>query len=225
MNRVNKYKLASETKTFGTHIVHRIVALKTFADVKEGSFGGWVENEKNLSQKDNCWIYDNAIALENAKIEGCARVAEEAIVSGNAAVFGNAIVSQLAKITGNAHVFGAARVWGHSTISEDAKIAGNVYGDAVVQGDACVFANAKIGHNAMLKSNNDLLCIGPIGSRDDLLTMYRTKELKINIVCGCFFGTLDQFQNAIFTGHGSNQYANEYNTAIQLALLQLNNRR
>lgn len=49
-------------------IYYRIEALTDFADVKKGTLGGFVENEENLSQKGNCWIYDDAIVHGNAKI-------------------------------------------------------------------------------------------------------------------------------------------------------------
>ena len=37
-------------------------------DIKKGDLGGYVESERNLSQYDNCWIYDNAIVFGNAKV-------------------------------------------------------------------------------------------------------------------------------------------------------------
>lgn len=38
----------------------RIRATKDFEDVKIGDFGGFVQNESNLSQEGDCWIYDEA---------------------------------------------------------------------------------------------------------------------------------------------------------------------
>ena len=67
----NKYEINEEG---------RIVALKSFGDVKEGDVGGFVASEANLSQEGNCWVYDNA------------KVSENAVVSGNAKVYGNARV-------------------------------------------------------------------------------------------------------------------------------------
>ena len=46
----------------------RIKALKDFSNVKKGDIGGYVESEKNLSQDGNCWIYDNAVVMGNAKV-------------------------------------------------------------------------------------------------------------------------------------------------------------
>lgn len=44
--------------------------------MKEGEPGGWVESEHNLSQKDLCWVFEdawisaNAWVTENALIYG-----------------------------------------------------------------------------------------------------------------------------------------------------------
>ena len=63
-----KYKLTEETLKVYDKTLYRIEAVKEFADVKKGDKGGWVESENNLSQDGNCWIYDNAKVLGEAKV-------------------------------------------------------------------------------------------------------------------------------------------------------------
>ena len=48
------------------HTLHRIRALRDFGDIKKGDIGGFVENENNLSHKGNCWIYDDAKAMDDS---------------------------------------------------------------------------------------------------------------------------------------------------------------
>ena len=55
-----KYELTSQTKKIGDLTLYRICALKNFGDVKKGEFGGFVESESNLSQKNNAWVSGNA---------------------------------------------------------------------------------------------------------------------------------------------------------------------
>ena len=43
---MKKYELTSEVIEYKGHTLHRIKALKNFGSVKEGQFGGWIENEK-----------------------------------------------------------------------------------------------------------------------------------------------------------------------------------
>ena len=102
-----KYELTSISKVVNGCTVYRIKALKDFGDVEKGNIGGYIQSEKNLSQEDDCWIFDNA------KVCGNARVYENAKVYGNAIVYGNA------KVCGNAEVYGDA------ILSENANIESN----------------------------------------------------------------------------------------------------
>ena len=119
---MKKYKLTTETLQFAGRTLHRIKAVKDFDSIKAGEFGGWIENEKNLSQDDNAWIYGNAKVYGNAN------------VSGNAKVYGNAEVYDYANVSDYAKVYGNAEVYGNANISYYAK----VYGNAVIKGDAIV---------------------------------------------------------------------------------------
>lgn len=113
---MKKYELTTETLQFAGRTLHRIKAVKDFGSVKAGEFGGWIENEKNLSQDDNAWIYGEAMVFGNAKVCGCAEVHNNAKVFGNARVFGYAKVSDFAEVYGN------VRIYGNATINGDAKV-------------------------------------------------------------------------------------------------------
>ena len=95
---MKKYELTTETLQFAGRTLYRIKAVKDFDSIKAGEFGGWIENEKNLSQDDNAWIYDDAMVFDNAKIFGNAEVYGNAKVYGNANVFGNAAIKGDAKV-------------------------------------------------------------------------------------------------------------------------------
>lgn len=62
------------------HKLYRLRALINFNDVKAGDLGGYVENENNLSQMDDCWIYDNAKVFGNASVSGNANISGDAII-------------------------------------------------------------------------------------------------------------------------------------------------
>ena len=114
-------------------------------------------------------------------------------------------------VSGDAMVFGGARVFGDAMVSGDAR----VFGDARVSGDARVFGDAQI-----FKMSHYLV-VGPLGSRDDFTTFFRTKHLAIGIKCGCFKGDIDQFFEAVEKTHGNNKHARAYKAAIALAKLQI----
>lgn len=81
-----KYELTEETLAVDGHVLHRIKALRDFGDVKKGDLGGFIENESNLAHDWNCWIYNDAVVSDYA------RVCEKARVCGEAEVCGEAII-------------------------------------------------------------------------------------------------------------------------------------
>jgi len=48
-----KYKSTGETIQHDGVTLHRIQALRSFGDVKEGDIGGWIEKESNLWHDGN----------------------------------------------------------------------------------------------------------------------------------------------------------------------------
>lgn len=124
-----KYELTDETICCIGHTLHRIKALKDFFDIKKGDIGGFIEKEGNLSQDDDCWVYDNAKVFDGAK------------------VFGNAIVFGYVTVSDNARVFDYAQVFGDA----------EVYGSAHISGNAKVYDDAKVYGNAEIKSEKDYI--------------------------------------------------------------------
>ena len=77
-----KYKLTSVTKVVNGCTVYRIKALKDFGTVKKGDMGGYIQSSMNLSHDDDCWIFDNAIVCDQAKIFRNAGVYGDAKIYG-----------------------------------------------------------------------------------------------------------------------------------------------
>lgn len=119
----------------------------------------------------------------------------------NLSHFGNAWIS------GDAWVYGDARVSGNAWASGDAR----VFGDARVSGNARVFGNAEVFNT------RHFFVQGPIGSRDGYVTFYRTKDDTVEVRCGCFSGSLQEFVNQVEETHGGSRYEKEYKLAAELA--------
>ena len=70
-------------------------------------------------------------------------------------------------------------------------------------------------HDAYLRgagkitSVDDILLIGPIGSRADYTHIYHTDK-GVYVKCGCFFDTVDEFASRVKDTHGNNKFANQY---------------
>ena len=106
---------------------------------------------------------------------------------------------------------------GNAWVSGDARVSGDawVYGDARVSGDAWVSGDA------MVFRMSHYLTVGPLGSRNDFTTFFRTNHLTIGVNCGCFKGDIDQFFESLEKTHGNNKHARAYKAAIALAKLQI----
>lgn len=144
--------------------LYQIKALRDFADVKAGDLGGFVMSEENLSHEGTCWIYDDAIATDHARVRDDALMASEATlkdyailsdkatlddsctVSGHAIVKDNAIVSEYATISGHAIVSKRALVTDDAIIRDQALVTD----DTVVQNSAVISGNAQIKDHAFI---------------------------------------------------------------------------
>ena len=89
---MQKYKFTGITKEVYGRTLNQIVCVTTFASIKSGEIGGYIEKEANLSQDGNAWVCGNAEVYENAKVYGNAWVYGNAKVCGDAWVYGNAEV-------------------------------------------------------------------------------------------------------------------------------------
>ena len=66
-----------------------------------------------------------------------------------------------------------------------------------------------------IDNNTDILLIGPIGSRMDYTHFYRCRDGVIIVKCGCFRGTIDEFDEKVKKMHGDNQYGMDYRYTIE----------
>ena len=177
-----KYKLTEETINVGDKTLHRIEALKDFSDVKKGNKGGFIENEKNLSQSDDCWVYENAKVYGKARVLDKAKVRNEAKVLDDAVVYGTARVYDNAMVYVNADVYGKAKVFGHAQVFGNAEVCNN----ASVYGYAQVSGNAEICGDAEIASNSDYIVFKNRWSSGRCCTWTRSNNMwKV----GCFYGT------------------------------------
>ena len=176
METEKKYKLTDESINFCGRKLYRIEALKDFSDVEKGEKGGFVENERNLSQENNCWIYDDAKVFDNASVFGNAIIGGNACIKDNARVFENAIVSGNAKIYGYAKIYGIALIYENAIVCENAK----------VYEIAKVYSNAEIFSDATVISNSDYIIFKNWWSSGRCFTWTRSNNMwKV----GCFHGT------------------------------------
>ena len=86
--------------------------------------------------------------------------------------------------------------------------------------NAWVSGNTRVYGNAQVSSTRHYLNLGPIGSRNGYTTIYRDKNRKAMVICGCFSGNLDDFERAVHKTHAGTKYEAEYMALIQLARMR-----
>lgn len=166
-----KFRLTEETKEHtGKVTLHRIRAMRDIMRGEEvvvhaGDLGGWVEKAENLSQHGDCWIADDAIACNGARVCGDAWVSGKAWITGEASVFdnaqvcGNALVQCEASVSGNAWVGDTAWVGGNATISGNARVGGeetDIEGEARIRGNMYIMSNR---HHTTITSIGDIVAV------------------------------------------------------------------
>lgn len=202
-----KYKLDKEdtTEILGKTL-YRIVALVDIGErIKAGNKGGYIESEKNLSQEENSWVFDDAIVYDNAKVYGNARV------SGKACVCDNAQVYEEAEVSDDVCVYGNAQVFGNSSVQDDVRVCGDatVCEDAWISGNVNVGGNAELCGNARISRRDDYFCVQSFGSAGRTTTFFRG-HYGWRVVCGCFYGTIEGFRQKVKETHGDSLIAQEY---------------
>ena len=108
---------------------------------------------------------------------------------------------------GNAWVSGDARVYVNARVYDNAWVYGNaeVSGNALVRGDARVYGDA------------DYIYLKGFGSHNRSTTMFRANGGNICVSCGCFSGTLEEFESKVKETHGNNKFAREYLALVEAA--------
>ena len=178
----------------------QIKCTKSFKYAQKGDFGGYVEKEGNLDQENDAWVFGNA------------RVSGDAWVSDNARVSGDAWVSDNAWVSSNAWVSGDALVSGYAWVSGDAR----VFGNARVSGDAWVSGNAWVSGDADIENDNEHCGFDGFGSCNRHTHAYMTKEKKVEIICGCFRGSIEEFEKKVEETHSGTVYEKQYKSIINV---------
>ncbi|MBR4040854.1 MAG: pentapeptide repeat-containing protein [Bacteroidaceae bacterium] len=63
---------------------------------------------------------------------------------------------------------------------------------------------------------SDILIVGPLGRRKGYTTIYHT-EKGLFVQCGCFHGSMEQFELAVKEIHGNSKHARDYQLLIDFA--------
>lgn len=82
---------------------------------------------------------------------------------------------------------------GNAWVSGDAYVCG----DAYVSGNARVFGDAHVCGDALMRDNEDYAYAHGFGSVNRTTTFFRLKDGNVGVLCGCFYGTLQEFRDKV----------------------------
>ena len=154
-----KYELTDIKEDHKGTTVYRIRALEDINNdsatalqwkVKKGDLGGWVSGYHNLSQQGKCWIYDNSIVVDNARVEDDANVCLNSVMVGDSSIYNrsaisNSILRQNSMVLGNAKVC-YSKMYDDSKIMKDSCVMGSgLYGDTQIR-----ISRAKIDNSIII---------------------------------------------------------------------------
>ena len=93
-----------------------------------------------------------------------------------------------------------------------AYLGGADLGDANLRG--AYFGGADLGDLGKIQSSSDILIVGVIGSRNGYTTIFHTDK-GIFVQCGCFKGTLGEFEAKVKETHQGNKHERDYLALIE----------
>ena len=157
--------LKNESIQHNGHTLYRIQSVKSFDGVDVGDKGGYVESESNLSQDDNCWLYNDAKSYGNAIVRGNAVMCHNSEACDDAVVEGNVSVRFNVKIRGHSCVCDNVVLSGNVDISSNVQITDEVqiYGNDITISDgvcisefAAIFENVKLSGSAYINGHTNI---------------------------------------------------------------------
>ena len=164
-----KYELTNITMEFEERTLYRIRALKNFRNVEAGDLGGWVSGKYNLSQEGECWIYDEAKCMDNARMYH------------NSVMYNNAIMCDFSEMHNYSAMLDNSRMYNCSAIYDNSRM----YNDSKMYNNSRMFDNSAMYNNAVMLDNSKMF---------ENSRMYRDSRLKNKEkLCGKLVTKVDRF--------------------------------
>lgn len=88
-------------------------------------------------------------------------------------------------------------------------------------GECCSFGERCKIENEYVLIENHILILSGFGSKNRCTYVFNTAD-RILIRCGCFLGSIDEFEIKVEETHNDNKYAREYKAMINLIKIKYN---
>ena len=84
------------------------------------------------------------------------------------------------------------------------------------ESDAWVSGNAWVSGDADIENDNEHCGFDGFGSCNRHTHAYMTKEKKVEIICGCFRGSIEEFEKKVEETHSGTVYEKQYKSIINV---------
>ena len=143
--------------------------------------------------------------------------------TASATLYGSASATLFGTASAALYDTASATLYGSASATLFGTARATLYGSA----SATLFgtARATLHHSARafegvsrrpLHQSRPVILIGPIGSRDAMLSVYQCEDGGQLIRAGCFLGTRDEFAADVKVEHKKGRYADEYRAALAM---------
>lgn len=203
-----KYKFTGEKIIHNGRELKRIVAIRSFGEVKEGENGGYIEKESNLSHSGNAWVFGDAKVYDNGK------VCENGIIRDFAEVFDYGTIRDDGEVRGQGKVYDNADIVDRGVVCDFAK----VHGGSRIFDKGKVYGHCEIAGKGRVGSLKDFIYISSLGDTDGgYISFYKSRDNKIGICCELFQGTISEFKEVIKENWDSESLWEKYLSACNFA--------
>ena len=220
-----KYKLLEdETIKFEGRTLYRIQALKDFGSVEKDQKGGYIQSEYNLSHEGNCWIHDNAVAMDRSRVLDDATMFDNASMHDSASMYDStemhnhtsmhdftemhdntlmynyASMHDFTEMHDNTLMYNYASMYDNASIHDCSRMYDHsrMYDDSEMTGESIIKNDVCLSANiqsTILESNNDFIEFDSIGEfRRTIIYLKKEKLINVN---NCFVGNVDELEEKV----------------------------
>lgn len=90
-----------------------------------------------------------------------------------------------------------------------------------LSGDAWVSGNAQVCGDAKVSNNNEHCGFDCFGSANRHTHAYKTQSGKVEIICGCFRGSIEEFEEQVKKTHQGNEFERQYMAIAEVIKIKL----
>lgn len=171
----------------------------------------------NVRIADKCEIGSHTaigrctIIGESVSIRHGAKIGAHCTIGLNIYISSEVVLEKNVQLAAGSYIGQCSKLREAVCIGAGTKLAGNCEIHPYVE----ILSDINLIADTVIERTGDVLKIGPIGSRNAVLTAYKSKGV-IWLFTGCFTGTLDEFIRKVHITHEGNSHERDYLLACEM---------